>query len=119
MFMNSSPKESGTEKGSRGSLFADPFSPCAGLQLPDEDERDDQRVDDEGLDQREADDHRDEDLVLGGRVARDPSSPAAMALPWPIAPPNAAIAMPNPAARAMTAFTLSRRPAAGARFPPP
>jgi len=66
------------------------------LELPDEHERDDQRVDDE-------DSISARPTIIGmrscsgGRVARDPSSPAAMALPWPIAPPNAAIAMPNPA----------------------
>src|SRR5512139_1763692 len=43
-----------------------------------------------------------------------PSRPAAMARPCPIAPPNAAIAMPKPAARAMTAFTFESPPAAGA-----
>src|SRR3972149_1157071 len=45
------------------------------LHLPHEDERDDQGVDDEGLDQREPDDHRDEDLGLGGRIAGNPLQP--------------------------------------------
>src|SRR3990170_3642342 len=41
-----------------------------------------------------------------------PSSPAAIALPWPSAPPKDAIAMPNPAASAMKVLTLSLIPAA-------
>src|SRR4030067_242722 len=70
----------GTEK--RGGLPKEPsaanrFAPVASpvLQLPDEDERDDQGVDDQRLDQRETDDHRDEDLGLGGRIAGNPLQP--------------------------------------------
>jgi hypothetical protein len=43
-----------------------------------------------------------------------PSRPAAIALAWEIAPPNDAMAMPKPAARAITILTLLSPPAAGA-----
>src|SRR4051812_41390246 len=41
------------------------------LELAGQVERDEQTVDDQGLDERQGDDHRDEDLSGGLRVARD------------------------------------------------
>src|SRR4030065_160153 len=43
--------------------------------LPFQDDREGQGVDDQRLDQRETDDHRDEDLGLGGRIAGNPLQP--------------------------------------------
>src|SRR6185503_15058729 len=44
---------------------------CKGSLNLDLNESDNKRVKDERFDQREADDHRHEDLTAGGRVARD------------------------------------------------
>src|SRR4029079_3210018 len=51
-----------------------PFTPVARRARSDlahHEEDEDQRVDDQRLDEREAENHRDEDLVRGARVASD------------------------------------------------
>jgi len=98
-----------TKRAPEGALFADPFSPCAGLELPDEHERDDQRVDDE-------DSISARPTIIGMKIlfwAEGLRAIPPARLRW-LCPGHRAAECrdrdANPAARAMTAFTLSRRP---------
>ena len=71
-------------------------SPCQKL------ESDDEGVDDERLDECEADDHRGEELAACLGVAGDAFESSSSSAAWPTAPPAAATPMARPAAIAMS-----------------